>query len=53
MVRRLLSLDGTPGTDSADALAAAICHTNHIGAQAAAGRLAQTGLRIRRGRLVG
>lgn len=53
MVRRLLALAGTPGTDSADALAAAICHTNHLGAQAAAGRLARSGLRVRGGRLVG
>jgi crossover junction endodeoxyribonuclease RuvC len=53
MVRRLLKLDGTPGTDSADALAAAICHTNHIGAQAAAGgQLARMGLKVRGGRLV-
>ena len=53
MVRRLLRLDGTPGTDSADALAAAICHTNHIGTQAAAGgQLARLGLKVRGGRLV-
>lgn len=31
MVRHLLSLDGTPAPDSADALACAICHA-HIGA---------------------
>ena len=60
MVRRLLKLSGTPGSDSADALAAAICHTNHLGAQAAlAGRTAgnalprQMGLKMKRGRLVG
>ena len=60
MVRRMLKLSGTPGPDSADALAAAICHTNHLGAQAAlaghpsaGGRLAQLGLKVRRGRLVG
>jgi len=53
MVRRLLGLDGTPGTDSADALAVAICHTNHTGAQAVAGgQLARLGLRLRGGRLV-
>lgn len=53
MVRRLLGLDGTPGTDSADALAVAICHTNHTGVQAAAGgQLARMGLKLRRGRLV-
>ena len=60
MVRRMLKLSGTPGPDSADALAAAICHTNHLGAQAAlaghssvGGRIAQLGLKVRRGRLVG
>ena len=60
MVRRLLKLSGTPGTDSADALAAAICHTNHLGAQAALrGRDAGYGpppgatLKMKRGRLVG
>ena len=60
MVRRLLKLSGTPGADSADALAAAICHTNHLGAQAAlaghasaGGRLGLLGLKVRRGRLVG
>ncbi len=53
MVRRLLKLDGTPGTDSADALAAAICHTNHAGAQTATGgRLGRMGLKVRGGRLV-
>ncbi len=52
MVRRLLKLSGTPGTDSADALAAAICHTNHIGVQhAAGGQLARLGLKTRGGRL--
>jgi len=60
MVRRLLKLSGTPGSDSADALAAAICHTNHLGAPAAlAGRTAgnalplQMRLKMKRGRLVG
>ena len=60
MVRRLLKLSGTPGTDSADALAAAICHTNHLGAQTAlAGRAAGSDpallkvLKMKRGRLVG
>ena len=59
MVRRLLKLSGTPGADSADALAAAICHTNHLGAQAAlagqasaGGSLGLLGLKVRRGRLV-
>lgn len=54
MVRRLLKLSGTPGTDSADALAAAICHTNHVGVQSAAGgQFARLGLKTRGGRLVG
>lgn len=52
MVRRMLRLTGTPGTDSADALAAAICHTNHLGAHAIAGGGALTGARLRRGRLI-
>jgi len=52
MVKRLLRLGGLPGTDSADALAAAICHTNQMGAQAAAGPLAGIHLKMRRGRLV-
>ena len=53
MVRRLLKLSGTPSPDSADALAAAICHTNHIGAAAAANeQLARLGLKVKRGRLV-
>ncbi|MFN0162939.1 MAG: crossover junction endodeoxyribonuclease RuvC [Burkholderiales bacterium] len=53
MVRRLLRLSGAPSPDAADALAAAICHTNHAGAQrAAAVPLAGAGLRLRRGRLV-
>lgn len=54
MVRRLLGLAGTPGTDSADALAAAICHTNHIATQAAVrGQLSRPDLKVRGGRLVG
>ncbi|NRF50646.1 crossover junction endodeoxyribonuclease RuvC, partial [Pseudomonas stutzeri] len=58
MVQRLLSLDGTPAPDSADALACAICHA-HVGPlQARLGSLsAATGLgggtRVRGGRLVG
>lgn len=53
MVRRLLKLSGTPSPDSADALAAAICHTNHMGAAAAANeQLARLGLKVKRGRLV-
>jgi crossover junction endodeoxyribonuclease RuvC len=60
MVRRLLRLSGLPGTDSADALAAAICHTNHLGTHAAmlevrdgSRALTGMGLKVRRGRLVG
>lgn len=54
MVRRLLKLSGAPGPDAADALAAAICHTSHIGLSAAAnGQFGRTGLRVRGGRLVG
>jgi crossover junction endodeoxyribonuclease RuvC len=49
MVRRLLALPGTPGTDSADALACAICHAH--GGQGLGSIL--TGIqRVRRGRLV-
>ena len=47
MVRRLLRLPGNPSLDAADALACAICH-----AHAGLGRLAISGLRMRRGRLV-
>ena len=54
MVKRLLRLSGYPSADAADALAAAICHTNHIGvATAANGQLARLGLRVKGGRLVG
>ena len=53
MVRRLLKLSGTPSPDSADALAAAICHTNHVGVQTqVGGQLARLGLKVKRGRLV-
>ncbi|HJS38669.1 MAG TPA: crossover junction endodeoxyribonuclease RuvC [Burkholderiales bacterium] len=48
MVKRLLALPGAPGPDAADALACAICHA-HGGAL---GRLATTGMRMKRGRLV-
>jgi len=47
MVKRLLALPGIPSPDSADALACAICHA-HGGSL---GRLATTGLRMKRGRL--
>jgi crossover junction endodeoxyribonuclease RuvC len=49
MVRRLLRLDASPGTDAADALACAICHA-HAGQ--GLGRLANAGLRVKKGRLV-
>ncbi len=49
MVRRLLSLPGTPGSDAADALACAIAHAH--GGQGM-GSLATQGLRVRNGRLV-
>src|SRR5690606_18093441 len=58
MVQRLLSLDGMPAPDSADALACAICHA-HVGPlQSRLGALSsRTGLRggarLRGGRLVG
>ncbi len=49
MVRRLLALPGLPGTDSADALACAICHAH--GGQGLGALI--TGIqRVRRGRLV-
>ena len=57
MVTRLLTLSGQPGSDAADALGMAICHAhggntlNTLGGLAPA--LAQKGLRMRRGRLVG
>ncbi len=47
MVRRLLRLPGNPSLDAADALACAICH-----AHAGLGRLAISGLRMKKGRLV-
>ena len=47
MVKRLLKLPGNPSPDAADALACAICH-----AHAGLGKLATSGLRMKRGRLV-
>ncbi|OIQ88508.1 crossover junction endodeoxyribonuclease RuvC [mine drainage metagenome] len=49
MVKRLLKLPATPGPDSADALACAICHAH--GGQGL-GKLATAGFRVRGGRLV-
>lgn len=48
MVKRLLTLPGYPGADSADALACAICHA-HSGEL---GGIAVHGYRMKRGRLV-
>ncbi len=56
MVQRLLSLNGLPAADSADALACAICHAHvyPLAATLARGAFASTGLkRVRNGRLVG
>jgi|SRR5690606_38981936 len=56
MVQRLLSLNGLPAPDSADALACAICHA-HVSPLANSlsnSALAATGLRrVRNGRLIG
>jgi len=49
MVKRLLKLPGLPGSDSADALACAICHAH--GGQGF-GQLATAGFRVRNGRLI-
>ena len=57
MVRRLLMLSGTPGTDASDALGVAICHAHSGDALVTLGglapALAKKGLRVRRGRLIG
>lgn len=57
MVQRLLSLDGLPGTDAADALGVAICHAHSndvLGVlRSQAPGLMKKGTRIRGGRLVG
>ncbi len=49
MVMRLLRLNGSPGTDAADALACAICHAN---GGLGLGKIATIGYRMKRGRLV-
>jgi len=48
MVKRLLKLPGLPGTDSADALACAICHAHG----ATIGTMSTKGYRVKGGRLV-
>ena len=53
MVQRLLALPDLPGTDAADALGVAICHAHSENAIATLNKLTKTGLRMRRGRLVG
>ena len=57
MVQHLLSLDGAPAPDSADALACAICHAHAGPLQDKLGRLGATlgggQTRLRNGRLVG
>ena len=57
MVQHLLSLDGTPAPDSADALACAICHAHAGPLQDKLGCLGATlgggQTRLRNGRLVG
>jgi crossover junction endodeoxyribonuclease RuvC len=49
MVKRLLTLEGDPQADAADALACAICHAH--GGQGL-GKLATAGFRMKNGRLV-
>ena len=49
MVKRLLNLPAAPSSDSADALACAICHAH--GGQGL-GKLATAGFRIKNGRLI-
>ncbi|MCB5362208.1 crossover junction endodeoxyribonuclease RuvC [Pusillimonas sp. CC-YST705] len=54
MVRHLLTLNGLPAADSADALACAICHA-HVGPLAerlGAGQTAATGMQLRGGRFI-
>ena len=59
MVQRLLSLDGVPASDSADALACAICHAHvsplaeKLGVTSYQQRTARGRTRVRGGRLLG
>jgi len=55
MVARLLALPGLPGTDAADALGVAICHAHSQATLAVVSTAhpALSGLRMKRGRLVG
>jgi crossover junction endodeoxyribonuclease RuvC len=59
MVQRLLSLDGVPAPDSADALACAICHAHvsplaeKLGVTSFQQRTARGRTRVRGGRLLG
>jgi crossover junction endodeoxyribonuclease RuvC len=55
MVARLLSLPGLPGSDAADALGVAICHAHSNATLSVITNIAPalSGLRMRRGRLVG
>ncbi len=49
MIKYLLKLEGTPQSDAADALAAALCYTHHAGS--AFQGFTKQGLTIKRGRL--
>jgi crossover junction endodeoxyribonuclease RuvC len=55
MVARLLALPGLPGSDAADALGIAICHAHSQATLSVVTNVhpALTGLRMKRGRLVG
>ena len=44
MVQSLLTLDGTPGSDAADALAAALCHAHRRNAEQLIGSVRSTGV---------
>lgn len=51
MVRRLLALSGTPGSDAADALACAVAHAHGGQGMGVSGALAGKRLRVRNGRI--